>query len=137
MFFAASLPWPQCLVLLPAVTPPSFWTIPGRTETETTQSAHKRGVVRYQWSTDGDNGLHDFDAWCSAALAVSYFTTNAASSNAVQLAVGDTLLTTITFTFNGVAAQNTSEGFRLGIYEFGSNRVSADFGDSSSQGAGV
>src|SRR5579859_6034073 len=46
----------------------------------------------------------------SAVLAVSYFTTNAA--NPVQLTVGDTLLTTITFTFNGVAAANTSQGFR-------------------------
>ncbi len=71
----------------------------------------------------------------SAILAVSYFTTNAA--NPVELTVGDTLLTTITFTFNGVAAENTSEGFRLGIYEFGSNRVSADFSGNGTQGAGV
>lgn len=71
----------------------------------------------------------------SAVLAVSYFTTNAAAP--VQLSVGDTLLTTITFTFNGVAAENTSQGFRLGIYEFGSNRVSADFSSNSSQGGGV
>ncbi len=71
----------------------------------------------------------------SAILAVSYFTTNAASP--VQLTIGDTLLTTITFTFNGVAAENTSEGFRLGVYEFGSNRVSADFSSNSSQGGGV
>ncbi len=71
----------------------------------------------------------------SAILAVSYFTTNAASP--VQLGVGDTLLTTITFTFNSVAAENSSEGFRLGIYEFGSNGVSADFSSNGSQGAGV
>jgi len=71
----------------------------------------------------------------SAILVVSYFTTNAASP--AQLTVGDTLLTTITFTFNGVAAENTSEGFRLGIYEFGSNRVSADFSGNGTQGAGV
>src|ERR1017187_3781805 len=60
----------------------------------------------------------------SAVLAVSYFTTNAATP--VQLTVGDTLLTTITFVFNGVAAPNSSQGFRLGVYEFGSSRVSAD-----------
>jgi len=71
----------------------------------------------------------------SAILAVSYFTTNAA--NPVQLSVGDTLLTTITLTFNGVAAENSSQGFRLGVYHFGSNRVSADFSSNSSQGAGV
>jgi pectate lyase len=71
----------------------------------------------------------------SAILAVSYFTTNAA--NPVQLAVGDTLLTTITLTFNGLAAENTSQGFRLGVFHFGSNRVSADFSSNSSQGAGV
>src|ERR1700733_3379346 len=52
----------------------------------------------------------------SAILAVSYFTTNAATP--VQLSVGDTLLTTITFTFNGVAAENGSQGFRLGVFHF-------------------
>ena len=61
----------------------------------------------------------------SAVLAVSYFTTNAAAP--VSLSVGDTLVTTITFDFNGVAAENTSLGFPFGVYEFGSNRVSADF----------
>jgi pectate lyase len=71
----------------------------------------------------------------SAILAVSYFTTNAVTP--VQLTVGDTLLMTITLTFNGVAAENSSQGFRLGVYHFGSNRVSADFSSNSSQGAGV
>ncbi|HVM59924.1 MAG TPA: immunoglobulin domain-containing protein [Verrucomicrobiae bacterium] len=70
-----------------------------------------------------------------ANLAVSYFTTNASAP--VQLSVGDTLLTTITFVFNGLASQNSSLGFPLGIYEFGSNRVSADFSGNQTQGAGV
>ena len=71
----------------------------------------------------------------SAVLGVSYFATN--SSSPVQLSVGDTLFATITFVFNGLAAQNSSQGFRFGVYEFGSNRVSADFSSNSSQGAGV
>jgi len=80
-------------------------------------------------------GLMTLTTGTNAVLAVSYFTTNADSP--VQLSVGDTLLTTITLSFNGVAAKNTSQGFRLGIYEFGSNRVGADFTGSGSQGAGV
>jgi hypothetical protein len=71
----------------------------------------------------------------SAILGVCYFTTNAASP--ASLGVGDTLLATIIFTFNGVAPSNTSQGFRIGLFDFGANRVSADFSSSSSQGANV
>jgi pectate lyase len=71
----------------------------------------------------------------SAILGVCYFTTNAASQ--ASLGVGDTLLATITFTFNGVAPSNSSQGFRIGLFDFGANRVSADFSSSSSQGANV
>ena len=71
----------------------------------------------------------------SAILGVSYFTANAASQ--VSLGVGDTLVTTITFTFNGVAPLNSSQGFRLAVCNFGNNRASADFSSSSSQGANV
>ncbi len=71
----------------------------------------------------------------SAILGVSYFTANAGSP--ASLGVGDTLLATITFTFNGVAPSNSSQGFRLGVFDFGANRVSADFSSSSSQGANV
>ena len=71
----------------------------------------------------------------SAILGVSYFTTNASSP--ASLNVGDTLLATITFTFNGVAPLNSSQGFRIGLFDFGANRVSADFSSSSSQGANV
>jgi len=71
----------------------------------------------------------------SAILGVSYFTTSANSP--ASLSVGDTLLATITFTFNGVAPLNSSQGFRIGLFDFGSNRVSADFSSSSSQGANV
>jgi pectate lyase len=71
----------------------------------------------------------------SAVLGVSYFTTNAASQ--VSLGVGDTLAATITFTFNGVAPSNSSQGFRIAVCDFGANRVSADFSSSSSQGANV
>ena len=71
----------------------------------------------------------------SAILGVSYFTANAASQ--ASLGVGDTLVTTITFTFNGVAPLNPSQGFRLAVCNFGNNRASADFSSSSSQGANV
>ena len=71
----------------------------------------------------------------SAILGVSYFTPNAASQ--VSLGVGDTLVTTITFTFNGVAPLNSSQGFRIAVCDFAANRVSADFSSSSSQGANV
>ena len=71
----------------------------------------------------------------SAVLGVSYFTANATSQ--ASLGVGDTLVTTIKFTFNGVAPQNSSQGFRLAVCKFGVNRVSADFSSSSSQGANV
>ncbi len=71
----------------------------------------------------------------SAILGVSYFTTNASSP--VVLGVGETLLTTIRYTFNGVAPLNSSQGFRVAVCNFGSNRASADFSSSSSQGANV
>jgi pectate lyase len=71
----------------------------------------------------------------SAILGVCYFTTNAASQ--ASLGVGDTLLATITFTFNGVAPLNSSQGFRIALCDFGANRISADFSSSSSQGANV
>ena len=71
----------------------------------------------------------------SAILGVSYFTSDAASP--ASLGVGDTLVTTITFTLNGVAPLNPSQGFRLAICNFGDNRAGADFSSSSSQGANV
>lgn len=76
----------------------------------------------------------------SAILSVSYFGTN--SSSPIHLDVGDTLTATIKFTFNGVAALNTSQGFRLGIFDFADSTLSpkwatADGMSSSSQGAGV
>ena len=70
----------------------------------------------------------------SAILGVTYFTPTASPA---ALNVGDTLVATITFTFNGVAPLNSSQGFRLAVCDFGANRVSADFSSSSSQGANV
>lgn len=71
----------------------------------------------------------------SAVLAVTYFTPNATSP--VSLNVGDSLVATITYTLNGVAPDNTSQGFRLALCRFGTTRASADFSSSSSQGANV
>ncbi|MGH7952028.1 MAG: immunoglobulin domain-containing protein [Limisphaerales bacterium] len=71
----------------------------------------------------------------SAILGVTYFAPNADSP--IVLNVGDTLSATITFTFNGVAPLNTSQGFRIGLFDFGTNRASADFSSSSSQGGNV
>src|SRR5579862_3915819 len=71
----------------------------------------------------------------SAVLAVTYFTPNATSP--VSLNVGDSIVATITYTLNGVAPENTSQGFRLALCRFGTTRASADFSSSSSQGANV
>ncbi len=70
-----------------------------------------------------------------AILALTYFTTNPAAP--VQLGVGDSLVTTLNLSLTSVAAENTSQGFRLGLFYFGSNRVSADFSGNNGQGAGV
>ncbi len=69
-----------------------------------------------------------------ATLAVSYF---APSNNPVSLSVGDTLLTTIHFTFNGVDTANTGQGFRLALCDFGTTRTTADFSGNGTQGAHV
>ncbi|HEY1661029.1 MAG TPA: immunoglobulin domain-containing protein [Verrucomicrobiae bacterium] len=71
----------------------------------------------------------------SAVLGVSYFTTNASSQ--VTLNVGDTLLTTATFTFNGLATGSSSGGFRFAVCDFGTSRVSADFSGNGTQGTNV
>lgn len=71
----------------------------------------------------------------SAILGVTYFTSNSASP--VSLNIGDTLTANITFTFNGIAPLNTAQGFRIALCDFGTNRASADFSSSSSQGANV
>src|SRR5580698_10061283 len=71
----------------------------------------------------------------SAVLGVTYFTSN--STSPISLNIGDTLTANITFTFNGIAPLNTSQGFRIALCDFGTNRVTADFSSSSSQGAGV
>jgi len=75
-----------------------------------------------------------------SAMAITYFTTNAASP--VQLSIGDTLRATFRLTLNGVAAANGSQGFRLGLFDFADSnlppkRLSADRFGSSSQGNGV
>ncbi|MGD0652576.1 MAG: hypothetical protein ABSA97_15790 [Verrucomicrobiia bacterium] len=75
-----------------------------------------------------------------AVMAITYFTTNAASP--VQLSIGDTLRATFRLTLNGVAAANRSQGFRLGLFDFADSnlspkQLSADRFGSSSQGNGV
>jgi len=69
-----------------------------------------------------------------AILALTYF---APSSSPVSLSVGDTLLATINFTFNNVNSANSSQGFRIALCDFSTNRVSADFSSSASQGTNV
>jgi hypothetical protein len=71
----------------------------------------------------------------TAILAVSYFTTNA--NDPVSLNVGDTLSANITYTFTGVGAVNSSQGFRLALGFFGANRATADFSSNGSQGVNV
>jgi pectate lyase len=71
----------------------------------------------------------------TAILVVSYFTTNA--NNPVSLNVGDTLSANVTFTFTGVAAANSSQGFRFALCHFGASRANADFSSNSGQGTNV
>jgi len=76
----------------------------------------------------------------TAILGVSYFGAN--SSSPVSLAVGDTLTASIKFTFSGVAAGNTSGGFKVGLYDFADSTLSpkwatADLSSNSGQGTGV
>ena len=76
----------------------------------------------------------------TAILGVSYFGVN--STSPVSLAVGDTLTATIKFTFTGVAAGNSSGGFRIGLYDFADSTLSpkwatADLSGNSGLGSGV
>ncbi len=71
----------------------------------------------------------------SAILGVTYF---GANTNApVSLAVGDTLTVTLNFTFNGVAAQNGSSGFRIGVYDFADGSNSPKWATNDLSGNGV
>ncbi len=76
----------------------------------------------------------------SAVMVLTYFTTN--STSPVSLGLGDALTATFNLTFSGLAASNTSQGFRIGLFDFADStlspkRVTADGFSSSSQGAGV
>jgi pectate lyase len=76
----------------------------------------------------------------SAIFAITYFTTN--DTSPVQLEIGDTLTATLAVTLNGVPPVNSSQGFRLGLFNFADSslapkRVSVDGFSSSSQGTGV
>lgn len=66
-----------------------------------------------------------------SALYLTYFT----PSTAQTLNVGDKLQVTLSFNLNNVAAQNTSRGLRIGLFDFsGGTRVAAD---TFSTGAGT
>src|SRR5208282_3390835 len=76
----------------------------------------------------------------TAILGVTYFGTN--SSSPVRLQVGDTLTVTLWFNFNGVAPLNSSQGFRIGVFNFAESTLSppwttADLGSNDGQGSGV
>ena len=76
----------------------------------------------------------------SAVMVLTYYTTN--STSPVQLGVGDALTATFNLTFSGLAPLNSSQGFRIGIFDFADStlspkRVTADGFSSSSQGGGV
>jgi pectate lyase len=76
----------------------------------------------------------------SAILGVSYFGTN--SSSPVHLNVGDTLTVTVRFIFTNVAPANSSQGFRLGVFNFAESTLSpkwatGDLSGNSTQGSGV
>jgi pectate lyase len=76
----------------------------------------------------------------TAILGVSYFGIN--STTPVSLSVGDTLTVSVRFTFNSIAAGNTSGGFRVGAFDFADSTLSpkwatADLSSNSGQGSGV
>ncbi|HTS19741.1 MAG TPA: glycosyl hydrolase family 28 protein [Verrucomicrobiae bacterium] len=58
----------------------------------------------------------------SAVFVVTYFTTN--STSPVQLNVGDTLQATFHVTFSGLPGANSSEGFRIGLFDFADSTLS-------------
>jgi pectate lyase len=73
-------------------------------------------------------------------MGITYFGTN--SSSPVQLGIGDMLTASITFTLNNVAPLNTSQNFRLGLFDFADSTLSpkwvtADGFGTGTQGAGV
>jgi pectate lyase len=73
-------------------------------------------------------------------MGVTYFGSN--SSSPVKLQIGDTLTASVKFTLNNVDTANTSQGFRLGLFDFADSTLSpkwavADGFSTSSQGAGV
>jgi pectate lyase len=76
----------------------------------------------------------------SSFMGITYFGAN--SSSPVSLGVGDMLTASITFTFNNVAPPNTSQNFRLGLFDFADSTLSpkwvtADGFSTSSQGTNV
>src|ERR1039457_715258 len=76
----------------------------------------------------------------SAIMVLTYYTTN--STSPVQLGIGDALTATFNLTFSGLAPTNSSQGLRIGLFDFADSslspkRVTVDGFSSSSQGAGV
>jgi pectate lyase len=99
------------------------------------------------WSSSGPaltatNGAMTLTVGSSSVMAITYFTPDS-NSPPVQLNVGDTLTVTFKFIFDGVpAAGSSSQGFRIGIFNFADStlnpkRVTADGFSSGSQGNGV
>jgi hypothetical protein len=75
-----------------------------------------------------------------SVMAVTYFTTN--MNVPLQIAAGDTLIATFRITLTGVAPANTSQGFKIGIFDLADStlspkRLTADSFSTRSQGAGV
>ncbi len=74
-------------------------------------------------------------------MAITYFTTTN-NSPPVSLNIGDTLVFTFNMTFTGIAASNSGQGLRIGVFDFADSslspkRVTADGFSTSSQGSGV
>ncbi len=75
-----------------------------------------------------------------AIQGITYFGTN--SSSPIHLNVGDTLTATIKFIFTNVAPLNTSQGFRVGVFDFADSTLSpkwatTDLSSNNGQGSGV
>ena len=93
-------------------------------------------------STNITTSINALNLWngTNAVVGLTYFTPNATTP--VALGVGDTLKTTLNLVLIGVAATNTSQGLRIGLFDFADStlsptEVAADGFSPDSQGNGM
>jgi hypothetical protein len=111
--------------------------------TRTTQNLPQQSA----WFASGSStnitaNINALNLWngTNAVVGLTYFSPNATTP--VTLGVGDTLKATLNLVLTGVAAANTSQGLRIGLFDFADStlsptEVSADGFSTGSQGNGV